>query len=83
MEYGAQLGIDVEVVHRDPAVRGFTPLPRRWAVERTFGWLMLHRRLVRDYEALPVRSAAMIHIAMIDLMTRRLTGESTPTWRGT
>jgi transposase len=79
----ATLGIDVEVVRRDPTTRGFTPLPRRWVAERTLGWLMLHRRLTRDYEARPDRSEAMIHIAMIDLMTRRLTGESTPTWRGT
>lgn len=83
IEGGAALGIDVEVVRRDPATRGFTALPRRWVAERTLGWLMLHRRLVRDYEALPARSEAMIHIAMIDLMTRRLARESTPTWRGT
>lgn len=52
-------------------------------MKRTFGWLMLHRRLARDYEALPARSQkAMIHLAMIDLMTRRCTRESTPTWRG-
>ncbi len=82
IEHSATLGIDLEVVRKDPATRGFTPLPRRWTVERTFGWLMLHRRLVRDYEALPARSEAMIHLAMIDLMARRLTGESTPTWRG-
>jgi transposase len=82
-EHAATLGIDVEVVRRDPATRGFAALPRRWTVERTFGWLMLHRRLARDYEALPARSEAMIHLAMIDLMTRRCTGESTPTWRGT
>ena len=56
-------------------------LPRRWVAERTFGWLMLHRCLVRDYETLPARSEAMIHIAMINLMTRRLTRESTPAWR--
>ena len=83
IEHGATLGIDVEVVRRDPATRGFAALPRRWTVERTFGWLMLHRRLARDYEALPTRSEAMIHVAMIDLMARRCTGESTPTWRGT
>jgi transposase len=83
IEHGATLGIDVEVVRRDPATRGFAALPRRWTVERTFGWLMLHRRLARDYEALPARSEAMIHLAMIDLMARRVTGESTPTWRGT
>ena len=39
-----------------------------WTVERTFGWLMFHRRLARDYEALPARSKAMIHLVMIDLM---------------
>ncbi|GGO70035.1 hypothetical protein [Nonomuraea cavernae] len=37
----------------------------------------------RDYEALPSRSEAMIHIAMIDLMSRRLAGDNTSTWRGT
>ena len=47
------------------------------------GWLMQHRRLARDYETLPARSEAMVHVAMIGLMTRRLTGETTPTWRGT
>ncbi|WP_425566897.1 transposase [Sphaerisporangium flaviroseum] len=82
-EGDAALGVDVEVVRRDPATSGFTALPRRWVIERTFGWLMLHRRLVRDYEALPARSEAMIHVAMIDLMTRRLTRESTPTLRDT
>jgi hypothetical protein len=50
-------------------------------VERTLGWLMLHRRLARDYETLPERSATMIHWAMIDNMSRRLTSEFTPTWR--
>ncbi|MFJ7246730.1 IS5 family transposase [Kitasatospora sp. NPDC098652] len=83
IEHGATLGIDVEIVLRDPTTRGFSVQPRRWVVERTLGWLMNHRRLARDYEALPVRSEAMIHVAMISLMTRRLTGESTPTWRGT
>ncbi|MEU1287714.1 transposase, partial [Kitasatospora sp. NPDC005856] len=63
--------------------RGFVVQPRRWVVERSFGWLMNHRRLARDYEALPERSEAMVHVAMIALMTRRLTGETTPTWRGT
>jgi hypothetical protein len=42
---------------------------------------VLHRRLVRDFETLPERSATMIYRAMIDNMTGRLTGESTPTWR--
>ncbi|MEU9047779.1 MULTISPECIES: IS5 family transposase, partial [unclassified Kitasatospora] len=83
VEHGATLGIDIEIVRRDPTTRGFVVQPRRWVVERTFGWLMNHRRLARDYETLPARSEAMIHLAMISLMTRRLTGETTPTWRGT
>lgn len=82
VEHAATLGIDMHIVRRDPTTRGFTVLPRRWTVERTLGWLMNHRRLARDYEAHPHRSEAMIHLAMINLMTRRLTAESTPTWRG-
>lgn len=78
----ARLGIDLEIVRRAPGARGFSVQPRRWAVERTLGWLMLHRRLASDYEALPIRSTAMIYIAMIALMARRLTKESAPTWRG-
>ncbi|MFD7233332.1 transposase [Streptomyces sp. NPDC059881] len=83
VEHAATLGIDMHIVRRNPTTRGFTVLPRRWTVERTLGWLMQHRRLARDYEAKPHRSEAIIHLAMINLMTRRLTGESTPTWRGT
>ena len=56
IERGAAHGIKVEVVSKDPGQKGFAPLPKRWAVERTFGWWMLHRRLVRDYETLPERS---------------------------
>ncbi|KAF2775087.1 IS5 family transposase [Streptomyces sp. OM5714] len=61
--HGARLGIDVEVVQR-PRTKGFEPLPKRRVIERTFGWLTQHRRLARDYEALPERSRAMIHWAM-------------------
>ena len=81
IETGAAHGIDVRVVSKDPGQKGFAPLPRRWAVERTFGWWMLHRRLARDYETLPERSRTMIHCAMIDNMGSRVTGESTRTWR--
>lgn len=80
LQHGAGCGIDVEVVQR-PQVKGFHPLPKRWVIERTFGWLMQHRRLVRDYETSPQRSRAMIHWAMANKMSRELTGESTPTWR--
>ncbi|MEV6599887.1 transposase, partial [Actinoplanes sp. NPDC051346] len=78
---GARHGIDVEMVTRRPAEKGFRALPRRRVVERTFGWLMQHRRLARDYESLPQRSRAMILWAMANTMSRRLTGESTQTWR--
>ena len=81
IDHGARLGIDVEVTRSDPAHKGFKVIPRRWVVERTFGWLMHHRRLTRDYETHPHRSEAMIHLAMIDLMSRRLTRESTPNWK--
>ncbi|MCX4869387.1 IS5 family transposase (plasmid) [Streptomyces sp. NBC_00257] len=81
VEHAAALGIDMEITARTPGTRGFTPIPKRWAVERTYGWLMLHRRLARDYETLPTRSEAMIHLAMTDLMARRLTGEATISWR--
>ncbi|MEU5833056.1 transposase [Streptomyces diacarni] len=42
--HGAGLGIDVEVTQR-PRVKGFEPLPKRWVIERPFGWLVQHRRL--------------------------------------
>ncbi|MFJ8158451.1 transposase, partial [Streptomyces sp. NPDC094468] len=83
VEHAATLGIDMEISARTPGTRGFTPIPKRWAVERTYGWLMLHRRLARDYETLPARSEAMIHLAMTDLMARRVTGENTISWRDT
>jgi transposase len=81
VEHAATLGIDLEIAQRTPGAKGFTPAPKRWAVERTYGWLMLHRRLARDYETHPHRSEAMIHLAMTDLMARRLTGENTISWR--
>jgi len=80
IRHGAQQGIQVEVVKR-PTGKGFHVLPRRWIVERTLGWLMQNRRLVRDYEALPQRSRTMILWAMANKMSRELAGESTQTWR--
>jgi Transposase DDE domain len=50
-------------------------LPRRWVVERTFGWLIRHRRLVRDYERKPEHHEAMVWWATVAIMTRRLTRE--------
>lgn len=51
---------------------GFAVQPRRWVVERTFGWLVGYRRLRLEYEYLPETGEAMIQVAMIDLMIRRL-----------
>jgi transposase len=71
------------VVPKDPGVKGFSVIKRRWIVERTLGWIMQHRSLARDYEALPGCSASMIHVAMIDNFAKRVTNETTPTWRDT
>ena len=62
----------VEVVKRSDATAGFKVLPRRWVVERTFGWLMRQRRLVRDYETTTTSAEAWIYIAMIRIQLRRL-----------
>jgi transposase len=64
----------LEVVLRPKEQRKFVLLPKRWVVERTFGWLMNHRRLVRDYELLPATAENMIYLAMIRNMLRRLAG---------
>lgn len=62
----------LKVVLRPAEQKGFAVLPRRWVVERTFGWLNHNRRLSKDYERLVETSETMIHIAMIRLMVRRL-----------
>ncbi|MER6216997.1 IS5 family transposase [Streptomyces sp. NPDC001674] len=79
--HGAGLGIDVEIVVRNPQETGFVPQPKRWRIEQTYGILILHRRLVRDYEHRPASSASRVYWAMTHVMARRLTGANTPTWR--
>jgi len=69
---GIRPNLKVEVVKRSDAAKGFKVLPRRWVVERTFGWLMRHRRLVRDYERTESSAAAWVYVAMIRLQARRL-----------
>jgi transposase len=66
------LSFTLEVVKRTDKTSGFLVLPRRWVVERTFGWITKHRRCVRDYETLPAHHEAMLYIAMIMTMSRRL-----------
>ena len=63
----------LETVLRSDDAQGFEVLPRRWVVERTFGWFNWCRRLSKDYEVLPETSEAMIQVAMIRIMLRRLT----------
>jgi transposase len=55
-----------------PVVPAFVVVTRRWVVERTFGWLGRFRRLSQDYEFLPATSEAVIYLAMIQILTRRL-----------
>ena len=62
----------LEVVRRPPGAKGFVLLPKRWMVERTFSWLGRWRRLSRDYEHLTESSQAMVCIASIGRMLRRL-----------
>jgi transposase len=71
----AVLRLAVTIVKRTDDVKGFVVLPRRWVVERTFGWLTRHRRLVRDYERKPEHHEAMVWWATTAIMTRRLTRE--------
>jgi len=62
----------LRLVLRNEDQKGFVVLPRRWVVERTFGWFNLHRRLSKAYEVFPASSEAMIYITMSRLMLRRL-----------
>jgi len=62
----------LEIVKRSDDTKGFVVLPRRWVVERTFGWIGRYRRMSKDYEKLTESSEAMIHIVMINLMSKRL-----------
>ncbi len=62
----------LQIIKRTDDEKGFKILPRRWVVERTFGWLMNYRRLNRNHEFWPETSEAVVKIAMIHIMLRRL-----------
>ena len=70
------LGWTLEIVKKLEGQVGFQVLPKRWIIERTFGWLTRNRRLARDYERLPETSEAFVYVAMIRLMTKRLAHNS-------
>ncbi len=65
-------GWTLEIVKRTDDQKGFIVLPKRWIVERTFGWFGRYRRLSKDYEEFPASSEAMIRITMIQVMLKRL-----------
>jgi putative transposase len=61
----------LQIVKRRDDCKGFVVLPRRWVVERTFGWLSKYRRLSKDYEENVKSSEAWIRLSMIHIMVRR------------
>ncbi len=67
------LQVVLEIISRSPEQQGFVVLPRRWVVERTFAWLNNYRRLSKDYEECMCSSEAMIFLASIRNMLKRLT----------
>jgi transposase len=61
-------GIELQVINLPEAKKGFVLLPRRWVVERSFGWLNPFRRLARDYERLPETLAGLHFVVFAMLM---------------
>ena len=74
----AQSRLRVQVTSKPEGKVGFDLLPKRWVAEQTFGRLLRWRRLVRDFERLPVTSAAMVKLTSIHRMARRA---QPPRWR--
>lgn len=72
MDKAATKEFVIDVIKRLDGQKGFEVLPRRWVVERTFGWMTRWRRLVRDYEKRIDVSTAMIHVAMGSVLWRRI-----------
>jgi putative transposase len=64
------------VVERTPGTRGFAVRPKRWIVERTFGWLSRNRRMSKDDERKVQTSETLIELAMIRLLVARLGGRT-------
>jgi hypothetical protein len=55
----------LEVIKRSDDLAGFKVVPKRWIVERTFGWLLWSQRFNKDYEILPTTAEAFVYVAMI------------------
>lgn len=67
----AEYGMRLEVVKLPEAKKGFVLLPRRWVVERSFGWAARFRRLARDYERLPETLRGLHFLAFAILILKR------------
>lgn len=76
VQQAAENGIRLEVVKLDEAKKGFVLLPRRWVVERSFGWASRFRRLARDYERLAPTLAGIHWLAFASLMLNSLFRQS-------
>lgn len=72
-----QFGWGVDIVRRPPDAQGFTVLPRRWVVERSFGWFGRYRRLCRDFEHTIASSEAMVYLASIRRTLKLVSAEKT------
>jgi transposase len=72
MDKAAFLDFTIEIIKRSDTAQGFEVLPRRWVVERTFGWMTRWRRLVRDYEERIDCSQAVIHVVLGSILLRRI-----------
>jgi transposase len=68
----------LQIVKRPDNLHTFKVLPRRWVVERTFGWIMKHRRCVRDYERLPQHHETYLYWSMIHVMAARVARRQSP-----
>jgi transposase len=68
----------LQVVRRPDDLHTFQVLPRRWVVERTFGWIMKHRRCARDYERLPDHHETYLYWSMIHVMAARVARRPSP-----
>lgn len=67
----SSFGWTLEIVSKVAGISVFSILPKRWIVERTFGWFNFNRRLAKDYETLNECSIAFVHLAMIRIMLNR------------
>jgi putative transposase len=76
------LGWTLEIGHKVTGISGFNVLPKRWIVERTFGWFNFNRRLAKDYEMNIECSTAFVHLTMCRIMLNRVKNKILTTSKG-